>query len=122
MRLKFAWCKPHGFKSHTIHRLISLTFLGNSELSVNHIDGNKLNNSIKNLEYCTMSDNIKHAFKTGLKKPTYGELNGQCKLSKNDVLFVKELYKSGYYTQKELSDVFNVSQSNISKILNNVSL
>jgi hypothetical protein len=51
-----------------VHRLMALTYLplvdGKNE--VNHINGNKLDNSIDNLEWCNRSENIKHAFKLGL--------------------------------------------------------
>jgi hypothetical protein len=54
-----------------IHRIICNAFIPNPEnkLCVNHKDGNKLNNSIENLEWCTYSENSIHAFRTGLKKP-----------------------------------------------------
>lgn len=54
-----------------IHRLVAETFLGLFiNLDVNHKDGNKLNNELENLEWCTRSDNMKHAYKIGLSKPT----------------------------------------------------
>ena len=55
-------------KNIYIHKLVALAFLGNrpSGYDVNHIDGNKLNNSAANLEYCSRSENIKHAYKSGL--------------------------------------------------------
>lgn len=50
-----------------LHRIIALAFIGNHEYEViNHIDGNKLNNAISNLEFCTQKHNIRHAFKFGL--------------------------------------------------------
>lgn len=54
-----------------IHRLIGIHFipkLDNKYVEINHIDGNKQNNNISNLEWCTRSENILHAYKTGLKK------------------------------------------------------
>jgi hypothetical protein len=53
-------------KTHKIHRLIMLVFHGKSELHVNHIDGNKANNNLINLEYCTPLENVTHAISTGL--------------------------------------------------------
>lgn len=55
--------------SHLIHRLVAIAFLEKEESKffVNHKDGNKLNNHVNNLEWCTVSENHLHAFKTGLR-------------------------------------------------------
>lgn len=55
-----------------VHRLVADAFYDgdHSDLDVNHIDGNKLNNNLSNLEFCTRAENIQHAFRTGLKKPS----------------------------------------------------
>lgn len=53
----------------SIHRLVMLAFVWESKLQVNHIDWNKLNNNMENLEYVTRSENQLHAFRNGLQKP-----------------------------------------------------
>lgn len=58
--------------SKTIHRLVALTYLTNPNNlpEVNHIDGNKLNNHVDNLEWVTRSKNMIHAYGTGLVEQT----------------------------------------------------
>jgi hypothetical protein len=60
-----------------VHRLVALHFIPNpNELpEVNHIDGNKLNNNIDNLEWVSRFDNIRHAYKHGLIPKRRGKDN-----------------------------------------------
>ncbi len=54
----------------SVHRMVALTFIPNpiNKPEVNHIDGNKINNLVDNLEWVTSSENKRHALKTGLRK------------------------------------------------------
>ena len=69
------------YKTKKIHRLVAEHFIDNPHNYpfINHIDGNKLNNNINNLEWCTPSYNTNHAYKLGLSKAwnkgLYGSVN-----------------------------------------------
>jgi hypothetical protein len=104
-----------------IHRLVGETFIPNPRNypQINHIDGNKLNNNLSNLEWCTGSYNRKHAHQMGLNKlpDNKGEKHSNCKLTNEQVLEIRELYSTGNYSQIELSKKFQVFDSAINMII-----
>lgn len=110
-------------KSYLVHRLVAEKFIPNPDDKpfVNHIDGNKHNNSIDNLEWCTRSENEKHAWKTGLKHDiaTKGELHGMHKLSKKDVEYIRanHIRNGGNIKTGELAHIFNVNPQTITDIV-----
>ena len=75
-------------KTYKIHRLVAEAFIKNpkNKPQINHKDGNKQNNYINNLEWCNNRENIKHAYKIGLQKPSYKKIF-QFDLNNN---FIKE--------------------------------
>lgn len=97
------------------HRLICESFYGLSSLVVNHIDGNKQNNCINNLEWATVSENSIHAYKKGLIKKQSGELSHRSKLTYNNVVRIHQLLKLKL-THEEISKIFGVNRTTISAI------
>lgn len=106
-------------KTFGVHKLLALNFISNpnNKPQVNHIDGNKRNNNLNNLEWVTISENHQHAYDIGIKKSVKGEEHGMAKLNKDQVLYIiKNRYK---ITQKKISEMFNVSIKTIEYIYYN---
>lgn len=103
-----------------LHILVAQLFLPehkNENLIVNHIDGNKENPKVTNLEWITRSENTKHAIRTGLQKLCYGSDNGATKMKFNDVEKLRAEYDAGTVTQKELAEKYGVSLVYVSNLI-----
>lgn len=99
-----------------VHRLVCETFhdrkIGKNE--INHIDGNKFNNSSKNLEWVTRSENSLHAFRNGLNVPATGERNSSHKLSVMDVHNIRIL--KCLCTLRSLSKTYGINKNHVCNI------
>ncbi len=105
-------------KSSSVHRLMLLSFgVPNPEnkTQVNHKDGDKLNNLLSNLEWCTPSQNNIHALLTNLRVMPKGELSCGSKLKEYQVI---EIRNSTCKTGIELASEYGVAKSTISSIRN----
>lgn len=109
--------------SKTIHRLVAEAFLENPENKpqVNHKDGIKANAMISNLEWMTASENIKHALDLGLKNKTWqdGEKNINSKLTREQVLDIREKCKTMKISKVHKDYYPNLHYNTIYKIKNN---
>lgn len=112
-------CKDKKVKTKKVHRLIGLTFIPNPENKphINHKKGIKKDNRANQIEWNTIKENNIHAYETGLKKPKKSK---DCNFSKLTAAEIKEIKENkNNLNQRELGELYNVSQSNISYILNN---
>lgn len=111
--LRIALCEK-GRIDYSVHRLVLSTFRPNIENlpQINHVDGNKLNNHVDNLEWCDQSHNIQHSYDTGLNKAAKGFDDTQNKPIK---LFVKNFPVQIFGSIGEASRALNIKRETISK-------
>ena len=105
-------------KDYFVHRLVAIAYLNNPQKkdTVNHIDGNKENNHVSNLEWCTRSENCKHAYDTGLQKPYTGiKHKGNNKFAKE----WHELIKQGMSFRK-IGLLYNVSHHTVIRTIKKI--
>jgi len=118
--LRIGLATAGGSRSIALHRLVAGAFHGMCDgLEVNHIDGNKLNNTPNNLEWVTSDENLRHYYHILNGKRSYicrpGELNGNSRLSNIQVSMIKQLLLSGI-PQSEVAIMYDVSVKTINHI------
>lgn len=106
-------------KGITVHRLVATHFLSNPNKypQINHIDGNKKNNTAPNLEWCDQAHNMRHAYNIGLLKPKRGAESSAAKITNEIALKIVEMLKNGLKYQP-ISDKTGANLSMIAKINN----
>ncbi len=104
-------------KTYRLHRLIAQAFIPNPENKpeVNHINGNKKDNCVNNLEWVTSAENMQHAHKNNLASKRFGSNNNNTKLLEKDILYIRAI--ANKKSVKELAILFNVNVQAIYKII-----
>lgn len=124
-------------RTHMLHRLVAQAFIPKPQGKdfVNHKDGNKLNNHVDNLEWCTIAENNQHARDTGLHRQSRGHklkyksdktkqialsnLKDKSKLTPDQVRYVRQVHKprSKEFSATALAEQFGTSVAAMSKIV-----
>lgn len=101
------------------HRLVAQTFLDNPNNfpEINHKDGNKLNNSVENLEWVTSSDNQIHAVQNNLQPKNIYTYKGKLTKEQRDEIIFR--YSTTDISKRKLAKEYNVSHTTICSIINN---
>ena len=100
----------------SVHRLVAIAFIENKKdkPTVNHKDGNKLNNNVSNLEWSTQSEQMVHAFANDLAKR-----HGGSRYSAKFKQEMKDYFETNNCSIYELSKIFEVSERTASRIAHN---
>lgn len=113
--LKVHLHKEGKMRTFSVHRLVLSHFVPNYDNlpTVNHIDGNKQNNNLDNLEWASLSRNAKNAYDIGLNRPNMGSKHNNSKVTEANVLFIRN---SKQLSNKKLAEMFGITDSNITAI------
>jgi hypothetical protein len=103
-------------KSYRLHRLIAKAYILNPQNlpEINHLDGNKTNNCIDNLQWVTGAQNVQHAYQNGLMARDTIR-----KITLAQARQIRGLYQNGQYTTRKLARLFSVDAASVSRIITN---
>ena len=92
---------------HLVHRLVAMAYIPNPKNLpfINHIDGNKLNNHIDNLEWCTRSENARHSFINRLQDNVTNQYGNFCVLTSEQKERIYEMHEQGFIDKDIASEI-----------------
>lgn len=107
-------CRNGRLIHKSVHRLVAEAFIENNRVDrdqINHKDGDKTNNSVENLEWCTNKENIDHSVRMNLinPNPPKGENAVFAKLTDNQVCMMRQLYSEQNYDISKLAKDYGVT-------------
>jgi hypothetical protein len=114
-----AVCIDKKITPYIIHRLVAEEFIPNplNKLEVNHINGNKLDNRVENLEWMTRQENMTHAYENGLVRILKGSEIGTSILNEEQVKEIRSKFIPRVYSRVKLAKEYNISEATIKDIL-----
>lgn len=111
-------CVNYVQKTALVHQLVMDAFVGKTPegLEINHKNGDKGDNRLENLEFCTPRENMLHSYRELGRLSARGERNGMAKIAEEDVVEIKRLLASGEYSFRSLATMFGLSPASIADI------
>lgn len=101
----------------TLHRMVAMAFIPTDDLKLHvaHLDGNKQNNHVSNLKWCTRKENESHKVAHGTRAS--GVKNGHAVLCDKSIKAIRILAKDEKWSRKKISNLFQISQGHVSAIV-----